>query len=322
MRAEEIRPCIGLNSCTFEGQCVMNPTNYLEALYGVTKVPASNGSKNVVIVGGGPGGMEAARMAALRGHNCTLIERSEVLGGALNLQAKLPTRDGVVKAATWWAGRLDALGVKVLLDTEATADDIVAMNPDVVAIATGSTFDATGVNGLTGQEIAGWDRDFVFTPQTLLVNLPEKITGAAVVYDEDGAITASDIAWLLATRGATKVHLVTRHAATAQNYVGKAGDHRLLNAKQLHAHGVKTSVETFIRSIDDHRVTLYDVYTNVDEVIEDVELVVLVNIRRSNKDLAGELEGRVDNVHVLGDANAPGRMAKAVRDGFFFGWNL
>ena len=81
-RAEEIRPCIGMNSCVYEGQCAMNPVNYLEALYGVTKMKPT-----AVVIGGGPAGMEAARVAAMRGHSVTLFERSQVRGGALNLQA-------------------------------------------------------------------------------------------------------------------------------------------------------------------------------------------------------------------------------------------
>jgi 2,4-dienoyl-CoA reductase-like NADH-dependent reductase (Old Yellow Enzyme family) len=173
LRTEEIRPCIGLNSCTYEGQCVMNPANYLEALYGVTKITKSDTPKRLVVAGGGPAGLEAARMAALRGHTVTLFERSTVLGGALNLQAKLPTREGVLRAPAWWAGRLDSLGVKVLLSTEATAGDVLALDPDVVAVATGAAFDPTGVNGLTGREIPGWDRDFVYTPETLLPAVPK-----------------------------------------------------------------------------------------------------------------------------------------------------
>src|SRR5262249_31000388 len=158
-------------------------------------------------------------MAATRGHTVTLFERSTVLGGALNLQAKLPTREGVLKAATWWGGRLDALGVKILLGTEATAEEVLSYNPDVGVVATGASFDRTGVTGLTGREIPGWDLDYVYTPESLLPTIPN-LTGKVVVHDEDGAITATDIAWLLVQRGASEVQLVTRHAATAQNYIG------------------------------------------------------------------------------------------------------
>ena len=319
-RAEEIRPCIGLNGCTFEGQCVMNPTNYLEALYGVTKLTTTDEPKRVVVVGGGPAGLEAARVASMRGHEVTLYERSDVLGGALHLQAKLPTRDGVTRAATWWGGRLRDLGVKVLLETDATVDRVLAAGPDVVVVATGARFDPTGVNGLTGAEIPGWDLDHVYTPDTLLPSVPE-LRGKVVVYEEDGAITGSDIAWMFARAGA-EVELVTRHASTAVNYVGRSGSHRDLVGQQLHALGVRSSVETFVRGIDDHRVTLFDIHTGEDRVVDDVEAVVLVTLRRSVDDLADRLRPHVADVRTIGDAHTPGRMAKATRDGFFFGWNL
>jgi hypothetical protein len=90
----------------------------------------------------------------------------------------------------------------------------------------------------------------------------------------------------------------------------------------LRAHNVKTSSETFIREIGDHSVTLFDIWTNKERVVPDVEVVVLGTLRRPRNELVEALRERVARVDVLGDANSPGRMPKATRDGFFFGWDL
>lgn len=322
-RAGEIRPCIGMNSCLYEGQCVMNPTNYLEVQYGTTKITKTAAAKRVTVIGGGPSGLEAARVAALRGHEVTLYERSELLGGALNLQAKLPTRAGVLEAAKWWEGRLRELGVTIVLETEATVDLVLGHDPDVAVVATGSAFDPTCLNGLTAREIPGWGRDFVYTPETLLPAVPERVRGNVVVYEEDGAMTASDVAWLLAERGASSVELVTRHPAPALAYIGRYGSHREIVQTRLGHLGVTSSPGTFIREIGDHQVTLFDAHTGADSrTIDDVSLVVLVTLRRPRSELADALTPHLTDVRVLGDAHTPGRMAKATRDGFMFGWHL
>lgn len=322
-RAADIRPCIGMNACLFDGQCVMNPVAYLEAEFGNTRLRPSPAPKRVVVVGGGPSGMEAARVASLRGHDVTLIERSAELGGALNLQIRLPTRGGMQRAIDWWRRALEAQGVTVRLNTQATLDGIRALEPDTIVLATGADFEKTCVNGLTGREIPGWDQDRVFTPDRLLAALPP-ITGTVVVYEEDGGITASDIAWLLKENGAARVELVTRHPVTAHTYVGKNGHHRDVVVRKLAEAGVATRCDTFIRQIGPRSVTLFNALTGGnDMVIDDVEAVVLATLRRPrDTGLARALKEVTPDVRVIGDARQAGRMAKATREGFMLGWRL
>jgi hypothetical protein len=163
----------------------------------------------------------------------------------------------------------------------------------------------------------------VHTPATFLAAPPDRVRGNVVVYEEDGAMTASDIAWLVAQKGAAAVHLVTRHPAVALSYVGHHGSHREVVQTKLGELGVMSAPGTFIREIGDHRVTLFDAHTGNDcGSVEDVEYVVLVSLRRPRDELAAGLRQHLADVRVLGDANTPGRMAKATRDGFLFGWHL
>jgi NADPH-dependent 2,4-dienoyl-CoA reductase/sulfur reductase-like enzyme len=93
--------------------------------------------RNVVVIGGGPGGMEAARVAAERGHKVTLVERAAELGGQIAIAAKAPQRDQMAGITRWLAMELDRLGVDVRLNTSADVDMIRSLEPDVCILATG-----------------------------------------------------------------------------------------------------------------------------------------------------------------------------------------
>ncbi len=101
-------------------------------------IPAE-ASKKVAVVGGGPAGLETARVAALRGHRVTLFERANELGGQLNIAAKIPGRLDFGQVPRYYTHQMDLLGVKLVLGVEATTEMIKNENPDAVAIATGST---------------------------------------------------------------------------------------------------------------------------------------------------------------------------------------
>ena len=319
-READIRPCIGLSSCHFEGACVMNASAYREAAFGLDRLQPTDDPKRVVIVGGGPAGLEAARVASLRGHEVVLYERRDRLGGMLNLQARLPTRDGVLKAADWWAHRLERQGVDVRLGTEATVEAVVDHPPDSVVVATGARFDPQGVTGLTGVPIPGWDLEFVYAADEFLDAEPG-VSGNVVVFEEDSGETGSDVAWKLALQGAN-VEIVTRWTHVARGYGGLESGHRQHFMRELYKLGVRLSPDMSVREIAPGRVTLFNVHTQEERVVEDVGAVVIVGLRASVNGLARELSDRVPHVKVIGDAFIPGRMAKATRDGFEAGWFL
>lgn len=141
-RACEIRRCISCLHCmqqlveTGRSECAINPKSHHEAEYGVLKVTGEG--KTAVVVGGGPAGMEAARILALRGYNPVLFEKAGRLGGQLLLADKPPHKGKIDWLISYYEERLKVLGVDVRLNTEATPEMVAAENPVKVFLATGS----------------------------------------------------------------------------------------------------------------------------------------------------------------------------------------
>ena len=134
-KEERSRTCITCNWCMEANWlgaqgCSINPASFRERLWGgrTFEEPAATASK-VVVVGGGPGGLEAARVAAIKGHDVVLFESRDSLGGGLRVWATLPGREWFQQAVDWWTSELRHLGVDVRLGVEATARDGARREP-------------------------------------------------------------------------------------------------------------------------------------------------------------------------------------------------
>jgi len=145
-QVDQIRQCVGANYCIdrqymgLDVLCIQNAATSREYMGLPHIIEKTDGPiRNVVVIGGGPGGMEAARVAAERGHKVTLVERAEELGGQVSIAAKAPQRDQMAGITRWLAMELDRLGVDVRLGTSANADMIRDLKPDVCILATGGT---------------------------------------------------------------------------------------------------------------------------------------------------------------------------------------
>jgi 2,4-dienoyl-CoA reductase-like NADH-dependent reductase (Old Yellow Enzyme family)/thioredoxin reductase len=310
-RPDKIRPCIACNHC-LEGilsgvACVINPATGREAAWGTQHIDPASTRKRVVVVGGGLAGMEAARIAALRGHEVRLMERHPRLGGALNLMAELPGRDVVAEVPRWYERELQALGVERQLNQEATAESILATHPDAVILATGARFERTGITGFIAESIPGWDRPFVYTPEQVLeskIDCGDRV----VILDEEGQSTAVGLAEKLATEGA-KVDIVTRWQLVAPRLQANGQFAWVLT--RLYANGVTLRPNHYIKRIGDRTVTLFNIFSNEELEIEDISAVLLVGSKRPDGDLAGALRGRVAELHVIGDAATPRTLFEA-----------
>lgn len=139
--AEDIRPCIACNQCILRLMyhwrigCSVNPETGKEREFELK--PAAE-SKRVLIAGGGPAGMEAARVAALRGHEVTICEKAEMLGGQLLLASAPSFKKEIAGYVKYLVGQVERLGVKVELGKEVTRELVEQLEPDVLIVATGA----------------------------------------------------------------------------------------------------------------------------------------------------------------------------------------
>ncbi|WP_438466642.1 FAD-dependent oxidoreductase [Marinomonas sp. PE14-40] len=145
-QVDQIRQCVGANYCIdrqYQGLdvlCIQNAATSREHMDMPHLFEKTTGKiQNAVVVGGGPAGMEAARVLAERGHKVTLIERAPELGGQITIASKAPQRDQIAGITRWFALELARLGVDLKLDTAADAAMIRDMNADLVILATGGT---------------------------------------------------------------------------------------------------------------------------------------------------------------------------------------
>jgi dimethylglycine catabolism A len=202
-REAEIRPCVGAGYCVDrvlmgkDALCLHNVATGREASIPHVVSRSANPSKQVVIVGAGPGGLEAARVSASRGHRVTLFEAGGEPGGQIVLASKGTWRRDLLGIARWLAQEMDRLGVDVRLNTLADREDVTRERPDVVIIATGGL---PHVGDFAGSELAN--------------NIWEVLAGQCegtrdvLVFDESGGHAPLSCAEFLAAKGA-RVELVT-----------------------------------------------------------------------------------------------------------------
>lgn len=300
-RTEEIRKCIFCDECLnaiFQfrhAQCSVNPALGREKEYMI--VPASK-PKKVAVIGGGPGGMEAARVAALRGHMVTLYEKSDKLGGNLKAASSPTFKAPVRSLIDWLTAEVKKAGVKTELGKEVTARTIEAAKPDTVVVATGAAAAIPEVPGVKSANVA----------TAIDVLLGKAKVGKEVVV-VGGGLVGCETALCLAQmgKGVTIVEMLPDIALD----VGLAEKMALF----------KLFAENKVRWFTNVKL---DEITKEGLVARDKEgrkqtfkadSVVLAVGMQSEDRLYRELEGKVPELYKIGDARQPRRIINAIHEG-------
>ncbi len=306
-RADEIRYCIVCNQCwawVTDGKplhCVANPVAGRELTW--SPLERAETPRRVVVAGGGPAGLEAARVAAARGHHVVILEESDALGGKMRIAREVPHHEEIGRLLDFLVRQVERLGVKVRTNTEATAATITAERPDVVIAATGAIPIAPDVPGDDSVPVS------TSAGAPLVGMLPGE---HVVVVDEDGYYWAAAVMETVVGQG-KKVTLVTRFFEPLRELPAVS---RITALRGLDRHGVSLRPRTYVDRIETGAVVLKNCGTGREERIADASAVIWVGPQAAKSALAGELRAAgIADVHVIGDAFAPRRLADAIEEG-------
>jgi NADPH-dependent 2,4-dienoyl-CoA reductase/sulfur reductase-like enzyme len=325
--ADQVRPSIACNQgCLGDvftvGRlgCVVNPGAGRELYRGDPHLKPAGEAKKVLVIGGGPAGMEAARVAATRGHKVTLAEATPTLGGTLQAAARTPTRRALLDIANWLEAEIYRLGVEVQLSTFMDENDVIDSGADAVIVATGSTprMDGIQVSHL-GQPIKGFDKARVLSTVELLMETPTDLGRTAVVIDDVGHYEGLGASEFLIERGLAVTYV------TRQREIAPITQIFLMNEPFLRRMTGKPFTwltRTRAIAIEGNSVIVGPQHlTSDDEDTQTIpaDIVIFVSGNRPNRDIFTVLSERNSDIRVVGDANSPRYLQAAIHEGHMAG---
>lgn len=311
-KIEDIRPCIACEQCIerifFQEpvNCSVNPLKGFEYKYlNEEDIPKAREKKKVIIVGGGLAGLEAARVAKIRGHDVILFEESSELGGVLKLVLEEKTKLRIKKLIMWYKSTLKKLDVVVRLNEKVSSETIKKEAPDVVILATGSD---PLIPKIPGVESATLAED--------VLSGKAKVGNSVIIIG--GGLVGCELALSLAIEG-KKVTIVEAlpQVATGEPILSRMGILNLLTKAKVNILTGTPVIDIYKDGVDTtdslgRRTTLK------------ADTIILSVGRRSriDKDLLESSKSVSKEVYVIGDAKQPRRIMDAIKEGFWTAINI
>ena len=318
-RVEDIRGCLSCNQQCWGRRgrdyyisCLINPSAGHEYLWGGDRFQAAQTPKSVLVVGAGPAGLECARVAAERGHRVTLAEAAPDAGGQFRLAGLQPRRGQITDLIAWYTRQLDKLGADLRFNTYLEADEIAALDAEIVVLATGALPAETGFQKALPQmaELPGIQKPNVWSVQDVMERTA-RLGHHVLLLDEGGHWRGVGTAWHLAQAGHA-VTLLTPDPMIGKELARMASD---FTARQSLARlGVRFVCESAITEWTGTSARCVSLLTHDPFEIE-ADALILSTGARADHTLPDALRDSGQTMHLIGDALAPRSAAAAIYEG-------
>ncbi len=318
-RSDEIRPCLSCNQMCWGRRhrdywisCLINPSAGREFEWGGDRIAACATKRKILVVGGGPAGSEAARVAAERGHDVTLVEASGMLGGQFALAGRQPRRAQILDFIDWHERQLNRLGVDILLNTLFMPEDVEGFGADVVILATGSLPSPTGwQRGLPTRDILpGIELDNVWHAEDVM-NRSADLGKRVILLDDVGTWKGAGTALYMAEAG-HEVRIVTSSPVVGREIVRTAADIPL--RERLRKLGATFHCESAVDQWHNGNATIIDLLNGERSKFE-AESLVLATVNEPYTLLEESLSSAPFEVHAIGDCVSARQAPAAIYEG-------
>jgi NAD(H)-dependent 7beta-hydroxy-3-oxo-delta4-cholenoic acid oxidoreductase len=309
-RFEDITPCMGCGIGCVAGRlkgsdmtCVINPWSGRE---GETALVPAAKSKKVMVIGAGPAGMEAARVAAQRGHRVTLFEKASKTGGLFNLAAVPPHKQELTRVTRYLTTQLAKARVELRLNTEVTESVVSEERPDVAIVASGGRPLVPGIPGIDGPRVVSCES--VLAGEVPIMPGKVLIIGGGMAGCETAEFMFQQGDYPLVGHTSVTIIEMLDDVATDMSPEGRA-----VLMDRIRRKGIEIMVRTKVKEfLEDGVVVERD---GQEETIRGVERIVLCMGIESSNELPAKIAEKVDEVHVIGDAKQARSLREAIREG-------